>query len=98
MTGFLKAKKTSGTWATYMKHPPQPTATEIKLDPKECVFRIRSGKFLSFTISSRGIEASLDKVQVVLDMRFPRNVKEMQQLTGCVIVLRRFMSKYIGKC
>jgi len=40
----------------------------MNLNPKKCIFRVRSGKFLGFMISSRGIEANPVKLKVVLDM------------------------------
>jgi len=38
-------------------------AFNIKLNPKKCIFGVRSGKFLDFMISSRGIEANPNKIQ-----------------------------------
>lgn len=37
-----------------------------------------------FIISRSGIKANLDKVYAVLDMRPPRNVKEVHRLTGFI--------------
>jgi len=34
----------------------------MKLNPKKCIFGVRSGKFLGFMISSRDIEANPDKI------------------------------------
>jgi len=73
-------------------------AFEIKLNPKKCIFGVCSGEFLVFMISSRGIEANLDKIQVVLDMKPPRSVKEVEQLKGCIAALGRFMSRSANKC
>jgi len=70
----------------------------MKLNPKKCVFAVRSGKFLGFMISSRGIEANLDQIQAVLDMKPAHNIKEVQQLTGCVAGLGLFMSRSINNC
>ena len=66
-------------------------AFNMKLNPKKCVFGVRSGKFLGFMISHRGIEANPDKVQAVLDMQPPRTIREVQRLTGCVAALGHFM-------
>ena len=62
-------------------------AFSMKLNPKKCVFGVRSGKFLDFTISRGGIEANLDKVQAVLDMKSPRSVREVKCLIDCIAVL-----------
>ena len=49
-------------------------------------------------VSQRGIEANLDKIQAILNIEPPKNVKEVQSLTGQVVALNRFVSKAIDKC
>ena len=49
-------------------------------------------------VSHRGIVANLDKIQAILDMKPPRNIKEVQSLTRRVTALNRFVSKAIDKC
>ena len=49
-------------------------------------------------VSHRGIEVNLDKIQAILNMEPPRNIKEVQSLTGRVAALNRFVSKAIDKC
>ena len=49
-------------------------------------------------INSRGIEANSDKIQAVLNMKPPRNIKEVQQLIGCITAVGRFMSRSADKC
>ena len=61
----------------------------MKLNPKKCIFRVRSGKFLRFMISSHGIEANSDKIEAILDIRPPRKIKEVQWLTRCIEALGR---------
>ena len=70
----------------------------MKLNPSKCVFGVSSGKFLGFMVSYRGIEANFDKIQAILDMKHPQNVKEVQSLTGRVAALNRFVSKVTDKC
>ena len=55
---------------------------KMKLNPSKCAFEVSSGKFLGFMVSQRGIEANLDKIQAILDMEPPKNIKEVQSLTG----------------
>ena len=43
----------------------------MKLNPSKYAFRVSSGKFLGFMVSHRGIEANLNKIQVILDMKPP---------------------------
>ena len=70
----------------------------MKLNPSKCAFGVSSGKFLGFMVSHRGIEANPNKIQAILDMKPPQNVKEVQSLTGQVAALNRFVSKTTDKC
>ena len=70
----------------------------MKLNPSKCAFRVSSGKFLGFMVSHRGIEANPNKIQAILDMKPPQNIKEVQSLTGRVAAFNRFVSKAIDKC
>ena len=54
----------------------------MKLNPSKCAFRVSSGKFLGFMVSHRGIEANSYKIQAILDIKHPQNVKEVQSLIG----------------
>ena len=71
---------------------------QMKLNPNKCAFGISSGKFLGFMVSQRGIQANPDKIQVILDMEPPKNIKEVQSLMGRVATLNRFISKATDKC
>ena len=64
----------------------------MKLNPSKCAFGVSSGKFLGFMVLHRGIEANLNKIQAILDMKPSQNVKEVQSLTGRVATLNRFVS------
>ena len=65
----------------------------MKLNPAKCAFGVSSGKFLSFMVSQRGIEANPEKVRAILEMSSPKMIKEVQSLTGRVAALNRFISK-----
>ena len=70
----------------------------MKLNSSKCAFGVSSGKFLGFMVSHRGIEVNPDKIQVILNMEPPRNIKEVQSLTGRVAALNRFVSTTTDKC
>ena len=70
----------------------------MKLNPSKCTFEVSSGKFLGFMVSHRGIKANPDRIQSILDIKPPRNIKEVQSLTGRVAALNRFVSKATDKC
>ena len=69
----------------------------MRLNPTKCSFGVQSGKFLGYMITQRGIEANPKKVQAILDMKSPSSVKEVQQLTGRLAALNRFLSKSAEK-
>ena len=54
----------------------------MKLNSNKCAFGVSSGKFLGFMVSQWGIKANPNKIQAILSMEPPKNVKEMQSLTG----------------
>ena len=54
-------------------------------------FGVKAGKFLGFMLTSRGIEVNPDKCSAVLNMQSPRIIKEVQQLTGRIAALTRFL-------
>ena len=70
----------------------------MKLNPSKCAFGVSLGKFLGFMVSQRGIEANPDKIQAILKMEPPKNIREVQSLIGRVAALNRFVSKATDKC
>ncbi|XP_073049671.1 uncharacterized protein [Primulina eburnea] len=69
------------------------TSYGVKLNPAKCIFGVKSGKFLGFIVTERGIEVNQEKVKSVLCMPSPRSVKEVQMLTGRIASLSRFISR-----
>ena len=70
----------------------------MKLNPSKCAFGVVSGKFLGFMVSQKGIKANPNKIQVNLNMKLLKNIKDVQSLTRRVAALNRFVSKAIDKC
>jgi len=64
----------------------------LKLNPEKCVFGVEAGKFLGFFLTERGIEANPEKCVAIINMRSLILVKEVQQLTGRMAALSRFVS------
>ncbi|KAL0458670.1 UNVERIFIED_CONTAM: Ribonuclease HI [Sesamum latifolium] len=48
-------------------------------------------------VTQRGIEANLSKIKAILDMKAPSSINEVQQLTGRIAALSRFISKSAEK-
>ena len=70
----------------------------MKLNPSKCVFGVALGKFLGFMVSQRSVEANPDKVQAIMEMAPPKNIKEVQSLNSRVVALNRFVSRATDKC
>lgn len=70
----------------------------MKLNPLKCVFGVESDKFLGFIVNHQGIEANLDKLKAIVNMKFPSTIKQVQSLIGRNIALNRFVSKSLDKC
>jgi hypothetical protein len=64
----------------------------MKLNPAKWAFGVSSGKFLGYMVSSRGIEANPEKIQAILEMQSRKTMKQLQQLTGRLTALNRFIS------
>ncbi|XP_012846973.1 PREDICTED: uncharacterized protein LOC105966948 [Erythranthe guttata] len=70
---------------------------KMKLNPSKCSFGLKSGKFLGYMISQRGIEANPAKIDALINMAQPKSIKNVQQLNGCLAALNRFISRSADK-
>lgn len=64
----------------------------MKLNLAKYVFGIKARKFLGFMVSKNGLEPNPEKLKALTDISPPRTLKEVQVLTGRIIVLRKFIS------
>lgn len=70
----------------------------MNLNPVKCAFGVSVGKFLGFMVSHRGIEANPKKVNVIINMKSPQTIKDIQWLTGRVAALSWFISRSTDRC
>ncbi|KAG7627144.1 Reverse transcriptase domain [Arabidopsis thaliana x Arabidopsis arenosa] len=70
----------------------------VKLNLAKCRFGVRSGEFLGYLVTHRGIEANPKQIEALLGMASPQNKREVQRLTGRVAALNRFISRSTDKC
>lgn len=63
----------------------------ICLNPKKSLFGLEEGELLGHIISKYGIRIALDRIQVMLQVPHPRNIKELQAFIGKINFLRRFI-------
>ncbi|XP_015950200.1 uncharacterized protein LOC107475065 [Arachis duranensis] len=64
---------------------------QMRLNPTKCAFGMEAGKFLGFMITQRGVEANPEKCRAVLEMTSPKNLEDIQKLTGQLTALSRFL-------
>jgi ribonuclease HI len=72
--------------------------SRLRLNASKCTFGVSSGKFLGHVVSRRGIEPNPDQIAALVDSAEPRNVKQVQRLTGMIAALGRFISRSADKC
>jgi hypothetical protein len=70
----------------------------LRLNPLKCTFGMEARKFLGFMLTSRGIEANLDKCRAILDMASPNLVKDVQRLTRRIAALSCFLPASAKRC
>eukprot|EP00253_Pinus_taeda_P013363 PITA_13363 len=63
----------------------------ISLNPKKSLFGLEEGKLLGHIISKDGIRIDPERIQAILQMPHPRNIKELQAFLGKINFLRRFI-------
>ena len=69
----------------------------MKLNPLKCAFGISSVKFLGFMVMQRRIEANPIQLKAVMESRIPTTRKGVQQLTGRLATLGRFISRFTNQ-
>ena len=65
------------------------------LNPLKCAFKVSVGRFLGFMVTQRGIEANPAPLKAILQSPAPSSKKGIQQLTGQLAALGRFISQFI---
>jgi hypothetical protein len=63
----------------------------IYLNPKKCLFGLEEGKLLGHIISKEGIKIDPSRIEAILKLEHPRNLKELQSFIGKINFLRRFI-------
>ncbi|KAL6144939.1 hypothetical protein ACLB2K_055629 [Fragaria x ananassa] len=71
---------------------------KMRLNPDKCFFGITSSKFMRYMISERVIEANLEKIKAILDMKAPVKKKDVEVLQGRLTSLSFFISRLTDAC
>ena len=69
----------------------------MKLNPSKCAFRVSASRFLGFMVTQRGIEANPAQLKAIFESPAPASRKGVQQLTGRLAALGRFISRFTDR-
>ena len=69
----------------------------MKPNHLKCAFGVSASRFLSFMVTQRGIEANPTQLKAILQSLAPSSKKGIQQLTGRLAALRRFISRFTNR-
>ena len=69
----------------------------MKLNPANCAFGVNVGRFQGFMMTQRGIETNPSQLKAILESQAPSSRKEVQQLTGRLDALGRFISRFTDR-
>ena len=71
---------------------------KLQLNASKCSFGVRSGKFLGYMVTHRGIEVNPDQIRAINSLQPPQNPKEVQKFTGMMTALNQFISRLAERC
>ena len=74
---IVKSKERSGHLVALTKFFERLRKYRMRLNPQKCTFGVTTGKLLGFLITQRGIEVDPTKIKAIVDMRPPKNEKEV---------------------
>ena len=67
---------------------------QIRLNPRKCIFCVKVGRLLGFIVSREGIRVDPLKVEEILQLSPPKNIRHLQCLQGMANFLRRFVVNF----
>lgn len=71
------------------------SSKKMRLNPKKCIFGVRAGKFLGFSLMERGIEANPNKCEAIIQMVWPTTKKKVMKLNTIMTSLNWFILKFM---
>ena len=71
---------------------------KLLLNTAKCSFGVGSKNFLAYMITHRGIEVNPSQIKPIHNLHPPQNPKGVQQLTGMIAALNRFISRSADQC
>ena len=72
-------------------------AAGLKISPKKCEFARTELIYLGFIINSKGISTNMEKVQAVVEIPDPKDIKDLQTVVGKLTYYARFIPDFAKK-
>jgi len=72
--------------------------SKLTLKPNKCSFLKRSIKFLGHIVTEKGITPDPEKIQAIMKMKTPTNVKELRSFLGIAGYYRKFIPNFAKIC
>ena len=69
----------------------------MKLNRKKCSFNLSELTFLGHKITAEGIEPDQSKIEAIVKMDYPQNVKELQRFLGSINYIGKFIPNLSDK-
>ncbi|XP_059049470.1 uncharacterized protein K02A2.6-like [Achroia grisella] len=66
----------------------------VKLNKEKCKIGVSELKYLGHIISQEGIQLGKDRIQSILDMKSPKNRKELERFLGVVNYISKFVPNF----
>ena len=67
---------------------------QLQLNPHKCIICVKVGHLLGFIVSKEGVRVDPLKVEAILQLSPPRNIRHLQCLQGMANFLRRFVVNF----
>lgn len=74
------------------------TEVGLKIKVEKCAFEVTERKFLGYMITNKGNRPHLEKIQIVLNMKTPRTINDVQKLNNGIATLCRFIPRSANGC
>ena len=69
----------------------------LRIKPHKYIFGVSSRKLLGHIISRRGVEVDPKKINTIIEMSPPTNLKQIRSLQGKIQAIRRFICQLTDK-
>ena len=88
----VKSKTRDGHFPTLRRVFERCRMYNLKMNPAKCAFGVSAGKFLGFLVHKCGISVDRSRIDAIIGMKKPGNVKDLKSFLGKLSYIRRLIS------